>query len=76
MATFDIPYAESVFIDRTTEPLREILVVVTQLPEPSPAGSGANAREELLKAVALNLYQRRLNGHRIVWSGGSVGQRP
>ena len=51
MEDIKIPHAEKAYVDRSLSP-REFLHVVTKLPEHSPSGADADARHEMLKAIA------------------------
>jgi hypothetical protein len=67
MDEIQIPHAESAVIDRVSSAPREILVIVTKLPKRSPAGPDADARYELLKAVAEVKARFGLHGDDIRW---------
>lgn len=67
MEEIEIPHAEKAFIDKISSVPCEILVVVTRLPKESSAGRAADARYELLKAVAETKFLRGLHGDDIRW---------
>ncbi len=58
-----IPHAEA-FVDNSGYPW-EILRVVTKLPEHSSAGPQADARWEMLKAIATKVAELNLQGYKI-----------
>jgi hypothetical protein len=66
MDDFKIPHAENVFVDRSDTP-RDFLFVVTNLPEHSSAGTEADARHDMMKAIAAEVAARQLQGYKIRW---------
>ena len=68
MEMINIPHAKTAFVDQSEFP-REILIVVTELPEYSPAGLEADARHNMMKAVADAVADRHLQGYKISWGG-------
>jgi hypothetical protein len=69
MTAVKIPHARMAFIDRSAFP-REILVVMTDLPEHSPAGPEADARHDMKKAIANYVAEHHLQDYKINWNGG------
>jgi hypothetical protein len=67
MTEIKIPHARTAFVDRSQTP-REILVVVTDLPEHSPAGPEGDNRHDTMKAVAAAVEEHGLQGYEIRWS--------
>ena len=63
-----IPHALVAFVDRQSQVPREVLIVATSLPEQSPAGLEADARYEMLNAIAAEVAERGLHGYEIWWS--------
>ena len=68
MKEIKIPHAKTAFVDSSSQTPREILVVVTDLPEHSPAGPEADKRHEMMKAVAAAVEEHRLQEYKIRWS--------
>jgi hypothetical protein len=64
----EIPHAKTAFVDRSGFP-REILIVVTDLPEHSPAGAEADARHEMMKAIANAVAENNLQDYKVRWNG-------
>ena len=66
MSQINIPHATSARIE--VDPPREFLRVVTGLAEhPAEPGFNANAKHEMLQAIAHYVGDHRLNGHKIIW---------
>ena len=63
----NIPPAEAASIDKRSQVPREILIVVTSLPQHSPTGPEADARYELWNAVAKAKADYGLDGEDIRW---------
>jgi hypothetical protein len=62
--------AKTAFIDKSRTPY-EYLVVVTDLPEYSPAGPEADKRHEMLKDIADTIAEHHLQKQPdIRWNGG------
>ena len=74
MEDIKIPHAEKAYVDRSLSPI-EVLRVFTKLPEHSPSESDAEARDEMLQAIVAEVANRKLDYHRIHWSGGDDANR-
>ena len=74
MEDIKIPHAEKAYVDRSLSP-REFLHVVTKLPEHSPSGADADARHEMLKAIAAEVEARGLDFYRVYWSDSDDAHR-
>ena len=61
MKTVKIPHAKKAFVDKSGFPY-EKLIVVTALPRYSQAGPEADARHDMLKAIAIAVAERQLHG--------------
>lgn len=61
MKIVKIPHAKTAFVDQSGFPY-EKLIVVTTLPQYSPAGPEADARYDMLKAIATAVAERQLHG--------------
>jgi hypothetical protein len=75
MEDIKIPHAEKAYVDRSLSPV-EVLRVFTKLPEHSASKSDAEARDEMLAAIAKEVAERRLDYHRVHWSASDDVNRP
>ena len=75
MEDIKIPHAKRAFVDRSGSPI-EILRVFTELPEHSPSESDAQARHEMLQAIATEVADRKLDYYRVHWSHGDDPNLP
>lgn len=66
-----IPHTLRAWIDRRSEVPREILVVVTRLPEHSTAGPEADDRHEMWVAIAIAKAKYGLHCERITWGANA-----
>jgi hypothetical protein len=66
MEKISIPHATGAFVDQSRFPY-EILIAATALPEHSPAGPEADARHDMLKAIAAAVAQRQMQGYQVHW---------
>ncbi len=62
-----ILHAAKALIDQSETPI-ERLLVWTKLPQRSLANDEAIARQDMLKAIAAEVFNRDLNGYHITWS--------
>lgn len=67
MAQFFIPHAYEIYIDEETEVPRRILMISTHLAEHSAEGSIADARQEMVGAIATTVESKGLDGYAIKW---------
>ena len=67
MDEISIPHAVKAIVDKSETPF-ERLLVWTKLPEHSSTNDEAAAQQDMLKAIAVEVFDRRLNGYHITWS--------
>jgi len=67
-----VPHAKTAFIDRSRTP-REVLIVVTELSEHSPAGNEADARHDMLQAIARTVAEHNVSGgYEVRWGSNAA----
>jgi hypothetical protein len=75
MIEVEIPHAERAFIEETDTPY-DVLRVITKLPRFSrSSGFNAEAKDEILKAIAAEIEKRRLQTYFIRWSDSAATTR-